>query len=185
MGSGRRDSQRVGARRPLRRQSGNGAQGNRRDGCREPPGSSAGQGHFRRTHKDPGSFFVFCAWLPMTAMPQVSQSVPLECWRAKAGADVARTLALEPGAPITILRRLLKLGDEPVVFDEIYLAERAVSRPVAGSPAVGRVALQPVRKSLWRAHDPCRRAPARRAADRVSAELLQVAEGARCCSSSA
>jgi GntR family transcriptional regulator len=25
------------------------------------------------------------------------------------------------GAPITILRRLLKLGDEPVVFDEIYL----------------------------------------------------------------
>jgi DNA-binding GntR family transcriptional regulator len=35
---------------------------------------------------------------------------------------VARTLALEPGAPITIVRRLLKLGDEPVVFDEIYLS---------------------------------------------------------------
>jgi hypothetical protein len=28
---------------------------------------------------------------------QISQSIPLECWRAKAGADVARILAIEPG----------------------------------------------------------------------------------------
>lgn len=34
---------------------------------------------------------------------------------------MARTLAIEPGAPIIIVRRVLRAGEEPVVFDEIYL----------------------------------------------------------------
>ena len=88
-----------------------------------------GKGTFVATHKDPGSYFRFLRLVPNQGDLQVSQSVPLECWRAKAGADVARTLALETGAPITILRRLLKLGEEPVVFDEIYLPSELFPDP--------------------------------------------------------
>jgi GntR family transcriptional regulator len=56
-----------------------------------------GKGTFVATHKDPGSAFRFLRLVPNDGVPQVSQSIPLECWRAKAGPDVARTLALEPG----------------------------------------------------------------------------------------
>jgi GntR family transcriptional regulator len=47
--------------------------------------------------------------------------VPLECWRAKAGQEAARVLAIEPGSPIIIVRRLLEFSAKPVVVDEIYL----------------------------------------------------------------
>ena len=77
---------------------------------------------FVATHRDPGSFFRFLRLAANEGEMPATQSVPLECWRARAGADVARILALETGAPITIIRRLLKLGDEAVVFDEIYLS---------------------------------------------------------------
>jgi GntR family transcriptional regulator len=45
----------------------------------------------------------------------------LDCWRAKAGQEASRMLGIEQGAPIIILRRLLKFGAKPVVIDEIYL----------------------------------------------------------------
>lgn len=81
-----------------------------------------GKGTFVATHSDPRSYFRFLRLAPNEGELQpVHDSIPLECWRAKAGADVARILGLEQGAAIIILRRLLKFGDEPVVFDEIYL----------------------------------------------------------------
>jgi len=136
-----------------------------------------GKGTFVATHRDPGSFFRFLRLVPNHGELQMSQSVPLECWRAKAGPDVARTLALEAGAPITIVRRLLKLGEEPVVFDEIYL-------PSELFPDLSLEALR-CGESLYslfetrygvrmiRADERLRAI----AADRVSAELLQVSEG--------
>lgn len=45
----------------------------------------------------------------------------LEVRRAKAGADVARLLALKAGDPILVLRRVLEYAGEPVVLDEITL----------------------------------------------------------------
>ena len=57
-----------------------------------------GKGTFVATHKDPGSYFRFLRLVPNDGESRLTQSIPLECWRAKAGADVARTLALEPGA---------------------------------------------------------------------------------------
>ena len=45
----------------------------------------------------------------------------LEVRRAKAGADVARLLALKTGDPILVLRRVLEYAGEPVVLDEITL----------------------------------------------------------------
>lgn len=47
----------------------------------------------------------------------------LECWRAKAGHEAARILGIAFGAPITIVRRLLKTAttNQPVGVEEIYL----------------------------------------------------------------
>jgi GntR family transcriptional regulator len=136
-----------------------------------------GKGTFVATHKDPGSAFRFLRLVPNDGVPQVSQSVPLECWRAKAGPDVARKLALDPGAPITILRRLLKLGDEPVVFDEIYLSSELFPDLTLEVVRAGE-SLYGLFESRYgvcmvRADERLRAVPA----DRVSAELLQIAEG--------
>ncbi|MEF8721284.1 MULTISPECIES: GntR family transcriptional regulator [Candidatus Accumulibacter] len=136
-----------------------------------------GKGTFVATHKDPGSAFRFLRLVANDGVPQVSQSIPLECWRAKAGPDVARTLALEPGAPITILRRLLKLGDEPVVFDEIYLSSELFPDLTLEVVRAGE-SLYGLFESRYgvcmvRADERLRAV----AADRVSAELLKVAEG--------
>lgn len=80
-----------------------------------------GKGTFVATHSDPRSFFRFLRLIPNEGEVQPSVSVPIECGRAKAGADVARMLGLEPGAPIIIMRRLLEFEGRAVVFDEIYL----------------------------------------------------------------
>ncbi len=137
-----------------------------------------GKGTFVATHSDPRSFFRFLRLAPNEGDLQVSQSIPLECWRAKAGPDVARILGLESGAPIIILRRLLKFNDEPVVFDEIYL-------PGVLFPDLSLDILKSGEKSLYsffeshygvrmiRADERLRAVPA----DRVSAELLKVPEG--------
>ncbi len=45
----------------------------------------------------------------------------LEVRRAKAGVDAARLLALKPGDPVLVLKRLLEYAGEPVVLDEITL----------------------------------------------------------------
>jgi len=136
-----------------------------------------GKGTFVATHKDPGSYFRFLRLRANDGEPRSSQSVPLECWRAKAGADVARTLALEPGAAITIVRRLLKLGEEPVVFDEIYLPSELfpdLSLDVLGS-GESLYSLFETRYGvrMIRADERLRAI----AADRVSAELLQIVDG--------
>ncbi|WP_300455933.1 GntR family transcriptional regulator [Accumulibacter sp.] len=136
-----------------------------------------GKGTFVATHRDPGSYFRFLRLVPNDGEPRPSQSIPLECWRAKAGTDVARTLGLEAGAPITIVRRLLKLGEEPVVFDEIYLPSELfpdLSLDVLRS-GESLYSLFETRYGvrMIRADERLRAI----SADRVSAELLQIAEG--------
>jgi GntR family transcriptional regulator len=90
---------------------------------------------------------------------------------------VARKLALDPGAPITILRRLLKLGDEPVVFDEIYLSSELFPDLTLEVVRAGE-SLYGLFESRYgvcmvRADERLRAVPA----DRVSAELLQSCRG--------
>ncbi len=80
-----------------------------------------GKGTFVATHNDPHSFFRFLRLAANEGELPLSHSIPLECGRARAGADVAQVLGLEQGAAIIIVRRLLCFGEEPVVFDEIYL----------------------------------------------------------------
>ena len=137
-----------------------------------------GKGTFVATHDDPRSFFRFLRLAANDGQQLTLKSHPLECWRAKAGADVARILALDPGAPIIILRRVLKNGDEPAVFDEIFLPGELfadLSMDVLKSNAMSLYSLFESRYAvrMIRASERLRAV----SADRLSAELLQVAEG--------
>lgn len=137
-----------------------------------------GKGTFVATHDDPRSFFRFLRLASNDGELLRLQSIPLECWRAKAGTDVARTLALEPGAPIIIVRRLMRFGDEPAVFDEIYLPGELFSDLTLDVLKAGEMSLYSLFETRYavriiRAEERLRAVPA----DRVSAELLQVAEG--------
>ena len=82
-----------------------------------------GKGTFVASHndEDPREVFRFLRLVPENGQPEFPQSVPLECWRAKAGHEAARTLGVKFGAPITIIRRMLKFSGKPVIIDEIYL----------------------------------------------------------------
>lgn len=138
-----------------------------------------GKGTFVATHSDPRSYFRFLRLAPNEGELQPAHdSIPLECWRAKAGADVARMLGLEQGAAIIILRRLLKFGDEPVVFDEIYLPGELfqdLTLDVLKGSERSLYSLFETRYGvrMIRADEHLRAV----SADRLSAELLGVAEG--------
>ena len=137
-----------------------------------------GKGTFVASHDDPRAFFRFLRLVPLTGAIEQAQSVPLECWRAKAGPEVARMLELNIGDPINIVRRLLQFAGKPVVVDEIYL-------PGAIFGTVTLEMLRDFQGSLYsffetqfgirmiRAEERLRAVPA----DRASSELLKVAEG--------
>jgi len=80
-----------------------------------------GKGTFVASHNDPRALFRFLRLVPENGDLAHPTSVPLECWRAKAGHEASRVLQIEPGEPIIIVRRLLKFSSKPVVVDEIYL----------------------------------------------------------------
>lgn len=137
-----------------------------------------GKGTFVATHDDPRAFFRFLRLVPLSGPREPSQSIPLECWRAKAGPEAARMLAVNIGDSIIIVRRLLQFSNKPVVVDEIYLPGE-----IFGSLTLD--ALREYKGSLYsmfesqfgvrmvRAEERIRAVPA----DRVSAELLAVPEG--------
>ena len=80
-----------------------------------------GKGTFVASHNDPRSFFRFLRLAPINGDLAPPQSVPLDCWRAKAGQEASRMLGIAMGDPIIIVRRLLKFAQKPIVIDEIYL----------------------------------------------------------------
>ncbi|MDX9836691.1 MAG: GntR family transcriptional regulator [Azoarcus sp.] len=80
-----------------------------------------GKGTYVASHNDPRALFRFLRLVPIDGDLSHPKSVPLDCWRAKAGQEASRMLAIDLGAPIIILRRLLKFASKPVVVDEIYL----------------------------------------------------------------
>jgi GntR family transcriptional regulator len=137
-----------------------------------------GKGTFVASHNDPRAFFRFLRIVPIDGALAFPQSQPLECWRAKAGIEASRTLQISPGAPIIIVRRLLKFNAKPVVVDEIYL-------PGELFQGLTLEVLQDYQGSIYslfetrfgvrmiRAEERLRAV----AADRGNAELLGVAEG--------
>jgi GntR family transcriptional regulator len=137
-----------------------------------------GKGTFVATHNDPRSFFRFLRVAANEGELQPLKSIPLECWRAKAGADVARILAIQPGDPVIVIRRLLKFGNEPGVFDEIYLPGELFHDLTLDILKAGAMSLYSLFETRYgmrmiRADERLRAI----SADKLSAEQLQVAEG--------
>ena len=73
-----------------------------------------GKGTYVASHNDPRALFRFLRLVPLDGDLSHPTSVPLDCWRAKAGQEASRMLAIEPGAPIIIVRRLLQFALKPV-----------------------------------------------------------------------
>jgi GntR family transcriptional regulator len=137
-----------------------------------------GKGTFVASHDDPRAFFRFLRLVALDGEIGPSRSVPLECWRAKAGQEAARVLGIKLADSIIIVRRILEFSGKPVVLDEIYLP---------GDPFSG-ISLEELKNwqgSLYsffesrygvrmvRAEERLRAV----AADRTAAELLKVPEG--------
>jgi len=137
-----------------------------------------GKGTFVASHDDPRAFFRFLRLVPLTGGVVQSTSVPLECWRVKAGQEAARTLGIKLGDPIIIVRRVLEFSAKPVVLDEIYLPGELFA-------GLGLDLLKEHQGSIYslfesrfgtrmiRAEERIRAV----AADRATAEVLRVAEG--------
>jgi len=137
-----------------------------------------GKGTFVASHNDPRAMFRFLRLVPDDGSIPHRESIPLECWRAKAGQEASRMLSIELGAPIMIVRRLLKFAAKPVVVDEIYL-------PGEIFHGLTLEVLQSWRSSLYslfesrfglrmiRAEERIRAV----AADKATAEMLRVADG--------
>ncbi|MBV5336580.1 MAG: GntR family transcriptional regulator [Deltaproteobacteria bacterium] len=137
-----------------------------------------GKGTYVASHNDPRSYFRFLRLAANKGELQPLKSIPLECWQAKAGADVARILELETGAPINIVRRLLKFGAEPAVFDEIYLPAEIFPDLTLEILTSGSMSLYSLLETRYgvrmiRADERLRAV----SADRLSAEQLLVDEG--------
>ena len=80
-----------------------------------------GKGTFVASHHDPRALFRFLRLVPEDQDLSAPVSVPLECWRAKAGQEASRMLAIDPGDLIIVVRRVLKFSAKPVVVDELYV----------------------------------------------------------------
>lgn len=137
-----------------------------------------GKGTYVASHSDPRAFFRFLRLVPLSGGIEPSRSIPLECWRAKAGPEAARVLGLKLGDPIIIVRRLLEFSDKPVVVDEIYLPGEIFAGLTLEILKESQASLYSLFEAKFgirmiRAEERLRAV----AADRGSAELLKVPEG--------
>jgi GntR family transcriptional regulator len=137
-----------------------------------------GKGTFVATHNDPRSFFRFLRLVPDSGEFSSSTSIPIDCWRAKAGGDVARMLQLDVGAPVIVVQRVLKFDDKPVVADEIYLpaelfADLSLDILKQAEGSLYSLFEERYGVRMIRAEERIRAV----SADRLSAEMLGIAEG--------
>jgi GntR family transcriptional regulator len=137
-----------------------------------------GKGTYVASHSDPRAFFRFLRLVPLSGAIETTKSTPLECWRAKAGVEAARVLGLKVGDPITVVRRVLEFAEKPVVVDEIYLPGEIFAGLTLEVLKESETSLYSLFENRFgvrmiRAEERLRAV----AADRVSAELLQVPEG--------
>lgn len=137
-----------------------------------------GKGTYVASHSDPRAFFRFLRLAALNGDIGTSRSVPLECWRAKAGQEAARVLGIQLADPIIIVRRVLELAAKPVVVDEIYLPGDTFAGLSLDVLRDWQGSLYSLFESRFgvrmvRAEERLRAV----AADRNSAELLKVAEG--------
>jgi GntR family transcriptional regulator len=137
-----------------------------------------GKGTFVASHNDPRAFFRFLRLQRLNGEVETSRSLPLECWRAKAGQEAARILGIQLADPIIIVRRVLEFAGKPVVLDEIYLRGDTFAGLSLDTLRDWQGSLYGLFESRFgarmvRAEEKLRAV----AADRTAADLLKVQEG--------
>lgn len=80
-----------------------------------------GKGTFVATHSDPRSFYRFLRLVTDDGRAAHAVSDPFFCETIGAPLEVASVLGLQPGDEVVHVKRVLRFGGEPVVFDQIYL----------------------------------------------------------------
>lgn len=138
-----------------------------------------GKGTFVSSHHDPRTAFRFLRLVPIDEGAGQLKSMLVDCWRAKAGQEVAKNLGVDLGSPVIIVRRVLKQESRPVVMDDIYLSGdvfQGLSLDVIKDWQGSLYSLFETRFGvrMVRATERLRAV----AAEKTSAELLGVAEGA-------
>ncbi len=83
-----------------------------------------GKGTYVATHLEPRAQYRFLRLLADDGAPAVTHSQFVECRRLRAPAPIAARLELKAGASVVFVRRLLRIGDAPVVLDDIWLPGR-------------------------------------------------------------
>ncbi len=80
-----------------------------------------GKGTFVATHDEARAQFRFLRLMPDVGEQEWPASRLLDCKRARASAEVAHLLELSAGDAVVVIRRVLSFGEEPTVFEQIYL----------------------------------------------------------------
>jgi len=81
-----------------------------------------GKGTFVASHAEEHAQYHFLRIVETTGKKEIPSSEVLYCQRGKADAAVAEGLDLKRGAPVVVLRRVLRFSGEPVILDDIYLS---------------------------------------------------------------
>ncbi len=81
-----------------------------------------GKGTFVASHSEPSYQYRFLRVMPDGGEKLHPHNILLELRRGKAPAEIARALALKPGAPVHVIRRVLEFRERPLILDEIMLA---------------------------------------------------------------
>ena len=92
-----------------------------------------GKGTFVATHGERQVRFRFLRLAPDSGEPGSVERQLLEFRRARASADVARSLELKPGDPMVMIKRLLVFSGDPVVLEEVWLPGTLFKRLTASA----------------------------------------------------
>ena len=81
-----------------------------------------GKGTFVATHTELKHQYRFLHIIPDKGEKVHPTTDFIDVKRGKASAEVAAALDLKPGAPVTVIRRVLVFAGSPIIFDEIVLS---------------------------------------------------------------
>ncbi|MBG9387838.1 GntR family transcriptional regulator [Caenimonas aquaedulcis] len=97
-----------------------------------------GKGTFVATHAEQHVRYRFLRLIPDSGDVDTegpAQREVLECKRARASADIARTLGLRTGDPVVQVRRILSFGGVPTILEDLWLPGNAFKGLNAGQMA--------------------------------------------------
>lgn len=80
-----------------------------------------GKGTFVSTHAEETVQYRFLRLTADIGAPLQTSRRFIDCRRLRAPAEIAEQLALQTGAPVLMVRRVLSFGGRPVVLDDIWL----------------------------------------------------------------